>query len=282
MKINDESKFDFWFPVAIGNEEENFEKANKDKDEKSIDRENMFVSGIASTEDIDLDSQIMKANGMNIDYLLNRGFVNWHHQSKTEPMAVIGEPVEAKIVNNPNGMFVKAKLYNTPMACDAYDLALMLQKQSKTRRLGFSVEGKVIEKSGTNIITKSIITGIALTHSPKNYNTFADIAKAMVDGSTTENILEKSQIHFDNGSKFVFETNTSIITFDKNGNLHFIEKAIDTGTAGILSRESLEGGMKLTKPNLNEVLEKIFNKYPDITFQKAIKVANIVLENLEN
>src|SRR5574337_902337 len=102
--IND-LDFEFWTPI------EEIEKAQLDKP----DYGNMYLQGIASDESKDLDGQIMLADGLDISYLLNRGYVNWHHApSKGMPSAVIGEPIEAKIVNEPKkGLFIKAKLYDT-------------------------------------------------------------------------------------------------------------------------------------------------------------------------
>lgn len=261
-------KFYFWTPVEI-------EKAGGVENE--IDHENMFIKGIASTEDVDLDNQIMKSDGFNIDYLLSRGFLNWHHQSKNNPSAIIGEPVEAKIIDKPKkGLFIKAKLYNTPTAVEAYELANLLEKQSKNRRLGFSIEGKVVEKKG-EIITKAKLTGVALTHAPKNKHTFAEVCKAMVDGSTTEELLSDARNMSNN--KIVIETNSGIFSFNNEGNLHFVEKALEAdGGGSVLKRESLEGGLKLLKPNLSVVLNKVFKKYPDITFEKALNVAYKVIE----
>lgn len=261
----DKDVFNIWLPVKTVEEE-------IQKSETGETKKVMRLEGIASTDDIDLDNQTLLNEGFDIDYLLQKGFINWHHQSKFSPSAIIGEPIDAKVTKK--GLFVKGELYDTPIARDAYELAKVLEKQSKTRRLGWSIEGKMLEKSG-DVITKAKITGIALTHSPKNPHTFAELAKAMTDGSTTKDLLSPDP----DGGKFVIETEKSIITFDKAGNLHLIEKAMTTDGGGqSLKKESLEGGKNNIKRTNVDLLNRIFKKYPNITLEKSLQVANKVLE----
>lgn len=266
--------FNFWFPAEI-------EKAggNVSDDLEKIDKDNMFLKGIASDESWDADNQSLKSEGLELDYLMSRGFVNWHHQSKEIPSAIIGEPVEAKILTNPKpALFIKAKLYNTQTAVDAYKLARILEKQSATRRLGWSIEGKILERNG-NIINKAKLTGVALTPSPKNANTFADVCKAFYSEQATEKLLSQSQF---NGSKIIIETLGGIFDISKNGELRFVEKALTAdGSGSVLKREDLEGS-QINYNNMNKVLKQILLKYPDITFEKALKIAKKVIDNKLN
>lgn len=274
--LKEEPDFDFWFPAEI-------EKANNNED-GVVDYSNMFMSGIASTEDVDLDEQILKSDGLDVNYLLQRGFINWHHQPKNAPATVIGEPVVAKITSQPKGLFIKAKIYDTDVGRQAYDLANMLKKQSSTRRLGWSIEGKVVEKDG-NVITKARLTGVALTHAPKNRNTFADLCKAMVTGDTTEKLLSHS---FNKNSKSRIEIpniDGKSVYIIEGTDMYITQKAIEAGThgAGLLSRESLEGGLKVQKqkPNVLNVLKQVLKKKPNISFEKALKVSYHILDNMK-
>ncbi len=268
--IIEDQDFEFWTPI------EEIEKAELDKP----DYNNMVLKGIASTEDLDLDNEQMLTSGLDISYLNSNGIVNWHHQSKTLPSAVIGEPIEAKIVDKPvKGLFIKAKLYDTPISRDAYDLARTLQKQSTTRRLGWSVEGKIVEKDKNGVVHKAKITGVALTHAPKNNHTFAELCKAMVDGSTTEQLLNKARDINDN--KIIIETAGGIFNINKEGNLHFVEKAISMASDGILAREDLEGGRKLQHPPKVKILNRVLITHPEISFEKALRITDRVLKRLK-
>ena len=152
--------------------------------EKSTDKngvEKMQFSGIASTTDEDTDEEILLPSGFDLSYFLKSGYVNWHHRQKDKPSAIIGEPSEAKIIANGKQMKVVCDLYNTPLAKEVYDLGVVLKNQSTSgRRLGFSIEGKVLERDKKNpkIVTKAAITGCAITYQPKNSSTVADIVKA--------------------------------------------------------------------------------------------------------
>ena len=88
-----------------------------------------------------------------------------------------------------DGLYVESDLYaDSSLAKEVWDLANVLKKNSKTRRLGYSIEGKVVERGSddkTNPeyynVKKAIITGCAITHMPKNPKTLADIIKGKVE-----------------------------------------------------------------------------------------------------
>jgi hypothetical protein len=230
MLTLDDGTFDFWVEVGV----EDFEKASKKTGEEKYN--NMILSGIASTDEEDSDNQILLNKGFDLEYLLDRGFINWHHGAKDRPAAIIGEPIEAKLVKE--GLFLKAQLYDTAVSRQAYDLALTLQKQSKKRRLGWSIEGKTLEKEG-NIIKKARITHVALTHAPKNKSTFAEICKAFGQDD--------------------------------------LIKSINTEKDGILIPEDLEDSTKVVTYKM--AIQKVMNKYPNITFCKAMNITDKIFSN---
>ena len=77
---------------------------------------------------------------------------------------------------------------DSQLAKDVYGLAELLQKNSKKRRLGFSIEGKVLERDplDESKITKARLTGLAITHIPKNPATICEIMKGERDGFDME------------------------------------------------------------------------------------------------
>jgi hypothetical protein len=170
---------------------------------KSIDEDgNMYLEGIASTKDEDLESEVLDPRGFDLSYFKKQGTVNWNHQSKNNPNAIIGEPYIAKI-NSKGELFVKVKLYkDNPLAKATYETALMLEKNSDKRKLGFSIEGKRVEKTtngGKTNTPKAMITGLAITHTPINFNTYAEVCKALQtdnnlgdSGTRVNNVLIQS------------------------------------------------------------------------------------------
>ena len=143
----------------------------------------MWVEGIASNSRRDADKQILKAEGFELDYLMNHGFFNWHHGASKSAALVIGEPTESRVVDGQ--LFVKGFLYDSsPKAREVYDLGRTLEKDSSRRRLGFSIEGKALafDPQDPSVITKAVIKHVAITFAPKNVDTGMVITKADDDG----------------------------------------------------------------------------------------------------
>jgi len=263
------ANFSLWAPVMT------FEKAGV-----ATDYSNMRLKGIASTISRDLDGEVLKADGFDISYLLTKGFINWHHQAKLYPSCIIGEPETAEITNK--GLYVEARLYDTPIAREAYDLAKVLQAQSKRRRLGWSIEGQVKKREDGGTIAKAVVTGIALTHAPKNATTFAEVMKAFDDVSIASKLLTESPLAQEDWDLVIQTKGGSY--YIRGEQVDFVAKAMETevpsGSAGsgrALMVESLEGGHKLKKQP--DLLKRILQKYPHLTFEKATKLYENVLKN---
>lgn len=157
------NKFQFWLPLA--------------KSEDGPDGERI-LSGIASTEDVDLDNEKVRTKGLDTSHLMNQGFIKWEHG--TGPGNYIGEPIEARILPNGGGLAIKARLFQGPSAKtaeDAWQLAKALEENKAKRRLGWSIEGFVTHRKGNEIV-KAKLLNIALTPQPKNAATWASIQKS--------------------------------------------------------------------------------------------------------
>ena len=163
--MSDKNNFRFWVPL---------ETILKGKD--AAGKQTMKVSGMASTKTKDMDGESLDPSGFDISYLKNKGIINWNHNKS--PNAVIGEPTKATITKA--GLHVEAELYpDSELAKQVYSLAETLEKSSKTRRLGFSIEGKATERDELDPtkVTKALVTNIALTISPKNPDSIVNIIK---------------------------------------------------------------------------------------------------------
>lgn len=190
-------------------------------------KEVLMVEGICSTSDRDKDDQTLQPIGFNVKPLIKSGFINWNHTAKKDPNGIIGEPVEVSF--NPNGeMFVKAMLYDIPKARAVYNLAKTLSRSKTGRQLGWSIEGipTEVDPLDPNNILKADITGIAITPSPKNPSTFLQICK----GEEVE--------------KFDFDQ-TEIDEMND-----FIEKAMNAEELLHISKESVEGGQRKLKTQI--------------------------------
>lgn len=170
VKVEDTQSL-FWMPVNIA-------KSASAQTQKRI------VQGVASTQDVDAQGESVLQEGIVLDPLLKDGFINADHQPGFEN--IIGQPLEARLthVEGKPALFVKAVLFEgVPRADAAWALLNSLEKGraegTTTRRLGWSVEGQVLERRG-NLIAKSVVRHIALTHQPVSFGTFADLAKSLV------------------------------------------------------------------------------------------------------
>lgn len=284
----DDIPFRFWFPLEI-------EKA-KDKD----GNKKMRLCGIASTMDKDSDDEFLDPKGFDITPLLESGIVNWHHQSKNAPSAIIGEPGEGTKLTK-EGLYVVSELYpDSKLAKEVFELAEVLEKNSKTRRLGYSIEGKVLKRDPLNnkLVKSALITGVAITHQPKNKHTFAEILKGEgIDDYYEE--VEKSEVP--EVLADVTKEDGSRVLLDSTGKITFIEKALEAGgesTGKPLKREHVSGikpvvqGKKVEPEDddeeeennkekkktfsKGEVFDYLFSEYSAINDSKAEKIFNII------
>lgn len=247
-----DDKFNFWCPIG------RIEKATNEVGEPV-----MRIGGIASTMDRDADGEYLDPSGFDVEPLKNSGMVNWHHQAKNSPAAIIGEP--SKVELRPEGLWIESDLYaSSPMANEVYELAKTLEEDSKTRRLGYSIEGKVLKRGSNdkksplyNKIVKAVITGVAVTHMPKNPHTFVNIIKGEIDADGIKVDLEEEE---DNAE-------------ERGGKTE--KKALDTKSGAALVPESVDGPPKKTFSK-SSVMEAIFRDIPNITIPNAHEVYTLI------
>ena len=216
---NIDNKFNFFVPIT-------FEKAQNKQGEKI-----MKISGIASTDEKDSEGEELIPVGFVLDRFLSSGLINYNHGAKNSAAAVIGEPTVAKIT--PKGeLYVEGTLYSGhPLAESVYALAETFLKNKSKRRLGFSIEGRALERDIVNPkkITKALITGLAVTPTPVNTSTYLDIVKGEQKQDfieyeyDQEDILKKSEVE----SEYLYEFKNNDITFGitKSFEVVDIEKA---------------------------------------------------------
>lgn len=260
MELN--KKFKFFIP------EVDIEKATDSKGQ-----EKMIFKGVASTTQKDTDGQTLDPRGFDLSFFKDAGFINWNHQAKNNPSAIIGEPMIARINAN-NEFYIEAELYaDSKLARETYELADTLKKNSKSRKLGWSVEGKTLATDPLNPskVTRALITGIAVTPTPKNGGTWLDLLKGeLIDEDyiyENEEELEKGEqgtildenAGKENGGTFylidITKPNGDRIVVDNEFNLKIISKAMSTdGSGAALKKEDVEGELKFPKEIVKAIL----------------------------
>ena len=242
--------FKFWCPI---------EKSVTNSPDSA---EQMVLGGIASTADKDSDGEYLDPNGFDITPLMNSGTVNWHHQAKGQPAAIIGEPIRGEI--RPEGLYLETKLYpSSSVARDVWNLATTLERDSSTRRLGYSIEGRVVERASSDPnnpdykrVIKAVITGVAITHMPKNAQTFANIIKGEGCDEDEEELYDEEDVESE-------------------------DKSMTTETAAALKKESLDRDLKVQTFSKSECFDLVLATIPNITITKAKQVVSLI-ESIAN
>lgn len=152
MEVVDVENFKFAVEADI------FKSVNPDTQE-----EVRLIRGYASTSAEDRQDESIVQKGLDISEFVSHGFFNYDHDNSI----VMGYPTENCRIDD-NGFWVEGILLKgIPHADRMWELAKALKKSSAPRKLGFSVEGKVLERDGGRIL-KAKIYHVAITASPVN------------------------------------------------------------------------------------------------------------------
>ena len=210
--------FHFFVPAEI---------VKSDKDGKR------YIQGLASTSHRDLQGEIVDQKGIDFQYFLSDGYINDDH--KPGPEHKVGEPVECKLT--PKGLWIKAFLYKGKERSDYWwEHINTLTANDSRRKVGFSIEGKVLRRNGKTIL-KCWLQDVAITASPVNNNTFAEIVKSLNAQEWCLHPVDKSCA----GGCCVCPTTKSMDSDHEDE-----EKALGTGgMGGNLVPQSLEGSAKV-------------------------------------
>ena len=134
---------------------------------KSEEAENgeMRIFGYASTSDEDRQGDEIVQRGLDIQDFLDYGWLNFDHDNTK----ILGYPDAQKTRIDRNGFYVEGVLLPTvPLAKSVWDTAIALKKSGAPRRMGFSVEGKTLEKDQRGRIVKAKVYNVAITPNPVN------------------------------------------------------------------------------------------------------------------
>ena len=134
-----------------------------------------WIQGIASTNVKDLQGEIVDQQGIDFSYFLKHGYFNNDHKPGFENK--VGQPTECRVTKN--GLWVKGYLFEgNKISDDIWNMMNTLDKTGSNRRVGFSIQGKVQRRSGSNI-NQCWIQDIAITPAPVNHTTWCEIAKSL-------------------------------------------------------------------------------------------------------
>jgi hypothetical protein len=155
--------FSFFMPIEV------MRKADGDKDTQRK------IKGVASTADKDLQGETVLQSGIDFSYFLKYGYINDDH--KDGPENKVGEPTECRLT--PQGLWIAGFLYKGKERSDFWwDHLQALARNDSKRKVGFSIQGKIQRREGSTIV-KCWLQDVAITASPVNTHTWAEIAKSL-------------------------------------------------------------------------------------------------------
>lgn len=150
------------------------------------------IGGFCSTENLDRQDEVVVAKGLDFTEFVSWGYFNDNHKQDTS--AILGYPRVAKLHGDrwyTEGNIIKGY----PPADKVWDLAKALRKSNAPRRLGFSIEGKVLERNEGNKIVRAKVRNVAITNCPVNTDCTWDIlAKAFASGSEVVDAQKKALV----------------------------------------------------------------------------------------
>ena len=137
------------------------------------------IGGYASTSSEDRQGDEIVQKGLDYDDFVNYGWFNFDHHNDQ----ILGYPDKDKCKIDSHGFYVEGTLLKgVEIAKNMWETAIALQKSGANRKLGFSVEGKVLQRNALGKIVKAKIYNVAITPNPVNTSCTWD---ALVKSFTT-------------------------------------------------------------------------------------------------
>lgn len=156
----------------------------------------MRIGGVCTTDRLDKQDERVVAEGLDFSPFLAEGWYNDNHGRRT--IDVVGYPSDARYVTKGtilptgkkakrNGWWTEGYLLNTEEGRRLFALTQALAKSP--RKLGFSIEGKVVERDKRNrtVVTRARVKNVAVTHCPVNTDTeMHALVKALTAGAAID------------------------------------------------------------------------------------------------
>jgi len=154
-RLLEEDDFTVWNPGCVGI----IEKAGVDIETTRP------IGGWCSTESLDRQDEVVVAKGLDFSEFTAFGYFNDNHKQGTAE--ILGYPRVARLEKS--RWWTEGNLIVGYAPADkVWELAKALHAQNAPRKLGFSIEGKVLERDGSNRIVRAKVRNVAITNAPVN------------------------------------------------------------------------------------------------------------------
>jgi len=252
------------------------------------------IGGLVSTECKDREGETIIQRGLNFKEFEDMGYFNDNHSKSTD--SILGFPDRSvKFIKKgeklpdgsiaPNhGHWAEGVLLQGYAPADRiWELGQAMTKAGSKRRLGFSIEGSILQRSGPDnkVISRANVRNVAITGMPVNQETtLIPLAKAFL----AEDEVSEAYLAFEKALMDAEKPEDMDLDTSPNEEK---EKALTMGpvssnaapTSGgrVLARQSLEGD-EVHQPkrfNKSEAASWVRERYPDISKTTAERVVEI-------
>lgn len=160
--------FNFYTPLDIIKSEQG-----------NSDDEEWRIGGYGSTSMEDRQGDEIIQKGIDFEDFVNYGWFNHDHDNTK----ILGYPDKNKCKIDSKGFYVEGVLLKgVELARTIWETALALKKSGAPRKLGFSVEGKILKRNQLGKIIKAKIYNVAITANPVNPScTWEALCKSFTD-----------------------------------------------------------------------------------------------------
>lgn len=182
-RLLEEDDFQVWSPIDASV----IEKAERSGEDVESTRP---IGGWCSTENIDRQDEVVVAKGLDFSEFVAFGYFNDNHRQDTS--SVLGYPRVARLEKS--RWWTEGNLLSGyPPADRVWELAKALRKSRAPRNLGFSIEGKVLQRDGGNRIVRAKVRNVAITNAPVNTDcTWQILSKAFAPRERVERAARKA------------------------------------------------------------------------------------------
>lgn len=160
--------------------------------DKSGDTEDGWkIRGLASTEDRDLEGEIVKQKGLDISPIKEgRGWINFNHSQ--DPEDIVGKLTDGRI--GKEGLEIEGYLFKKHKRAQAIYSILRSLDEKDRHSIKYSIEGDVQQRAGRNkdIVTAAVVNKVSITFDPINTNTYVELVKSLKAMNKKQEVLEKA------------------------------------------------------------------------------------------
>jgi len=159
---------------------------------KAEDKETIDIEGIATTEHQDTAGEVILQDGIDWSYCLKNGAFNYDHSNL--PGHIVGAPLSVnKIIHKGKpATSIKGVLYaKKQIVKDIVENYKAMKSAGNIRQIGFSIEGQVLarDNKNPNIITRSKVLNVSLTHQPCNTEATVALVKSILNNIEKEETM---------------------------------------------------------------------------------------------